>query len=105
MKRYIGAMGVKNRARIIKPHNSFNPTISELQFRDYLDVISITHNNLFLDGIIQAVIDDINNDNRGVVSNTDIRVYYHKYYDMVLANSYAKANANQNLLNQLLSLV
>ena len=105
MKRYIKAMGAKNRARIVPPHNSFNPTISEAQFQDYLDVISITHNNLFLDGLIQVVIDDINNDNRGVVSNPAIRGYYHKYYDMILANSYARTNVNQNLLNTLFNLV
>ncbi len=95
-------MGVLNPARIVAPHNAYDPSIDKEAFKKLVRASVATGNAMLVDGLITQIMSDINADNgAGNVNNQSIRNYYHDYYDMV-SNC---PLANRNLLNQLHNLV
>lgn len=104
MKRYVRAMGVKSPAEIIPNHPAYHPTLQIKEFTRLINIADSSNNASLLNGLIQAVINDINSDNNaGNVPNIQIRNYYRSYYDAAV-----KLNSNimnANLLNNLSQLV
>lgn len=100
MKRYIKAMGVQKPADIKPAHYEYHPSIKLEIFKSLVKEGIAANNAMLIDGMIQQVIADINNDNAArIVPNQNIRSYYHQWYDVVSTVQIANPNLVANLLN------